>query len=93
LKKTLEQAAKHRDERYNILCARELDYARGDDLLQLGQIDMRAAARYLTRVAPPDSVLGLVGGFALMVVQTALLPLLHWLDHGQPWGSLRAWKT
>lgn len=93
LKKTLEQAARHRDEHYNVLCARELDYARGDDLLQLGQIDMRAAARYLARVAPPDSVLGLIGGFALLTIQTALLPLLHWLDHRQPWGSLRAWKT
>lgn len=93
LKKTLDQAAKHRDERYNALCARELDYARGDDLLQIGQIDMRAAARYLARVAPPDSVLGLIGGFALLMIQTALLPLLHWLDHSQPWGSLRAWKT
>lgn len=93
LKKTFDQAAKHRNAIYNTLCARELDYDRGDDLLQIGQIDMRAAGRYLAKVAPPDSVLGLMGGFALLMVQAALLPLVHWLDHTQPWGSLRAWKT
>jgi GNAT superfamily N-acetyltransferase len=93
LKKTLDQTAKHRDERYNALCAGELDYTRGDDLLQIGQIDMRAAARYLARVAPPDSLPGMVAAFALLMIQTALLPLLHWLDASQPWGSLRAWKA
>ena len=93
LKKTFETAAKHREAVYNALCAAELDYGRGDDLLQIGQIDMRAAGRYLARVAPPDTVPGLIGGFALLMIQTALLPLVHWLDHNQPWGSLRAWKT
>lgn len=92
LKKTFDATAKHRDPSYNSLCAAELDYGRGDDLLQVGQIDMRAAARYLARVAPPDSVLGLIGGVALLMIQTAFLPLVHWLDHTQPWGSLRAWK-
>jgi hypothetical protein len=93
LKKTFEVAAKHREAVYNDLCADELDYERGDDLLQIGQIDMRAAGRYLARVAPPDTAPGLVGGFALLMIQAALLPLVHWLDHKQPWGSLRAWKT
>ena len=93
LKKTFDTAAKHRDAAYNDLCAAELDYGRGDDLLQIGQIDMRAAGRYLARVAPPDTVPGLLGGFALLMIQTAFLPLVHWLDHTQPWGSLRAWKT
>jgi hypothetical protein len=93
LKKTFEATAKHREAVYNALCADELDYGRGDDLLQIGQIDMRAAGRYLAKVAPPDTVPGLVGGFALLMIQAALLPLVHWLDHKQPWGSLRAWKT
>lgn len=93
LKKTFESAAKHRTDIYNNLCAAELDYSRGDDLLQIGQIDMRAASRYLGKVAPPDSVPGLLGRFALLMIQAGLLPLVHWLDHTQPWGSLRAWKT
>ncbi|WP_242076393.1 hypothetical protein [Brevundimonas diminuta] len=93
LKKTFESAAKHRTDIYNDLCAAELDYGRGDDLLQIGQIDMRAASRYLGKVAPPDTVPGLLGRFALLMIQAGLLPLVHWLDHTQPWGSLRAWKT
>ena len=40
LKKTFEAAPKHRDEQYNVFCARELDYARGDDVLHLGRIDL-----------------------------------------------------
>lgn len=93
LKKTFNNAAKHRIDIYNDLCAAELDYGRGDDLLQIGQIDMRAASRYLAKVAPPDTVLGLLGRVALLMIQAVLLPLVHWLDHTQPWGSLRAWKT
>lgn len=92
LKKTFAAASKHRDAIYNDLCAAELDYGRGDDLLQIGQIDMRAAGRYLARVAPPETLPGLIGGFALLMIQTAFLPLVHWLDHTQAWGSLRAWK-
>jgi hypothetical protein len=93
LKKTFDAAPKHRDKTYNDLCAAALDYGRGDDLLQIGQIDMRAASRYLAKVAPPDTVPGLLGRLALLTIQAALLPLVHWLDHTQPWGSLRAWKT
>jgi GNAT superfamily N-acetyltransferase len=93
LRKSFDIAAKHRDAIYNDLCATALDYSRGDDLLQIGQIDMRAASRYLAKVAPPDTVPGLLGSFALLMIQAALLPLVHWLDHTQPWGSLRAWKT
>jgi hypothetical protein len=92
LKKSFDQAAKHRDERYGQLCQGQLDYARGDDLLQLGKIDMRAAARYLAKVAPPDSVGGLIGRLALMLAQASALPLIHWLDDTQTWGSLRPWK-
>ena len=93
LKKTFDNAARHRDDVYNTLCATQLDYARGDDLLQIGRIDMRAAGRYLARVAPPDSILGLAGWFALFLAQTAVLPLVHWLDSSQHWGGLRPWKA
>src|SRR5437762_8122262 len=40
LKKGYDVAPKHRDERYNAFCERELDYIRGDDLLQLGRVDL-----------------------------------------------------
>ena len=37
LKKSLLEAAKHRDPAYNELCAGSLDYTRGDDFLQVGR--------------------------------------------------------
>ena len=40
LKKSFDAAPKHRDDAYNAMCADELDYARGDDFLQTGQINM-----------------------------------------------------
>src|SRR5690606_24857357 len=43
LKKTFAQAAPHRVEAYNAFCRDELDYGRGDDLIQIGRIDMAAA--------------------------------------------------
>ena len=61
LKKSFEVAPKHRDEQYNAFCARELDYARGDDLLQIGRIDLTAARRYLLSEVPSGSLPALLG--------------------------------
>lgn len=92
LKKAFEQAPKHRRERFNELCRRELDYDRGDDVLQIGRIDMQAAARYAARVAPPSTGLGLASVGALTAVRTLVLPVVHWLSDDQPWGELRPWR-
>jgi hypothetical protein len=51
LKKSFDDAAKHRVEAYNALCRRELDYERGDDFLQVGQYDLGVVRRYLRRDA------------------------------------------
>lgn len=92
LKKTFEQAAPHRMERYNAFCRDQLDYRRGDDLLQLGRIDMAAAGRYLSKVAPPTTAMGLGGLALLMAARMVFLPLVHWLSAGRPWGVLRPWR-
>lgn len=92
LKKTFDQAAPHRMERYNAFCRDQLDYARGDDLLQLGRIDMGAAGRYLAKVAPPTTAMGLGGLALLMAARMVFLPLVHWLSAGRPWGVLRPWR-
>ena len=52
LKKSFDVAPKHRDEKYNAFCARELDYVRGDDLLQIGRVDLAGARRYLLSEVP-----------------------------------------
>ncbi|MDA9249842.1 hypothetical protein N8140_01975 [Octadecabacter sp.] len=52
LKKTWDTAPKHRDAVFNDFCQAVLDYDRGDDVLQLGRIDLPALRHYLTRDVP-----------------------------------------
>jgi len=92
LKKTFEQAAPHRMETYNAFCRDQLDYGRGDDLIQIGRIDMAAAGRYLRKVAPPTTAMGLGGLVVIMAARMAVLPLIYWLSANRPWGVLRPWK-
>jgi hypothetical protein len=89
LKKTFEVAAKHRSELYNDFCARELDYARGDDVLQLGRIDLAGARRYLLREVPHGSLPALLATTAMLALQRLLLPIVHWLDDTRNFGMLR----
>lgn len=89
LKKTYGVAPKHRDEQYNAFCARELDYGRGDDLLQLGCIDLAGARRYLQRDVPAGSLPALLAASAVLALQRLVLPLMHWMDDTRAFGSLR----
>jgi len=89
LKKTFDDAPKHRDGIYNGFCARELDYVRGDDLLQLGRIDLAAARRYLLREIPSGSLPALLATSAVLALQRMILPLVHWFDDARAFGTLR----
>ncbi|BAM92323.1 hypothetical protein S58_63490 [Bradyrhizobium oligotrophicum S58] len=89
LKKTYDDAPKHRDDIYNGFCARELNYVRGDDLLQLGRIDLAAARRYLLREIPSGSLPALLAASAMLALQRMILPLVHWLDDKRSFGTLR----
>jgi hypothetical protein len=89
LKKTFEAAPKHRNEAYNAFCAHELDYARGDDVLQLGRIDLAGARRYLLREVPTGSLPALLAASAVLALQRLVLPLLHWMDDTRAFGTLR----
>jgi hypothetical protein len=93
LKKTFDEAPKHRRDAYNAMCAQELDYARGDDFLQIGQLNMEAAGRYLARVAGPQSGLFFATRLILFAAQSAVLPVAHWFADDQPWGVLRPWRS
>jgi hypothetical protein len=90
LKKTFEAAPKHRDGAVNAFCAEQLDYGRGDDVLQLGQIDAATALAYVKRDVPPRSFAAI--GFAVLaaVIQRAALPVWHWADTSRDYGALRA---
>jgi hypothetical protein len=89
LKKSYGEAPKHRDESYNAFCARELDYGRGDDALQLGRIDLAGARRYLQRDVPPGSLPALLATSAVLALQRLVLPVMHWTDDRRAFGSLR----
>lgn len=89
LKKSFEQATHHREERYNAFCRGKLDYARGDDVLQLGRMDLAAARGYLLGQVPRASLPGLIGASAFLLVRRLLLPLVHWLDDNRRFGTLR----
>lgn len=89
LKKSFEVAAKHRDERYNLFCAEALDYARGDDVLQIGRIDLRTARRFLVRSVPRSAIPQLAVQGLFIALQAAVAPLLQWLDASRPLGRLR----
>lgn len=89
LKKSFDIAQKHRQLVFNEFCAAELDYARGDDILQIGKLDLAAARRYLTDMVPRGA-LGLLAVAAVMaMVQRAILPMIHWLDSSREFGRLR----
>jgi hypothetical protein len=93
LKKTFEAAPKHRDPKFNDFCAAELDYDRGDDLLQIGQIDLPAAQRYLLESVPRNALGRLSVAALIVIAQRLVLPVIHWFDGGRPSGILRPSKS
>ncbi|WP_246472769.1 hypothetical protein [Pelagibacterium limicola] len=89
LKKTFEAAQKHRRAIINDYCQANLDYDRGDDVIQIGKLDLAAARRYLTEMVPKGA-LGLVGiAVTMALLQRAVLPVIQWLDADREFGRLR----
>lgn len=93
LKKRWEDAPRHRDERYNELCRRELDYARGDDFLQLGQVNLFSFWRYLAHFLPREAWALALSRFGFVLVDSAALPVLQWLRPDHAMGDLRPRKS
>ena len=89
LKKTFAVAAKHRHEAYNAFCERELDYARGDDVLQIGKIDLAAGQRFLSRSVPRSALPQLAVQAVMVLAGAVLAPLIQWLDPSRPYKRLR----
>ncbi|MEP1538529.1 MAG: hypothetical protein ABJQ34_07820 [Paracoccaceae bacterium] len=90
LKKTFEATAKHRDDVFNTYCADTLNYARGDDILQLGQIDFTSAFGFMTKDVPPKSSLQLMAALATLGLQQMVIPLIQWADTTRDYGILKA---
>ena len=89
LKKTFEQAPKHRADVYNDFCRQQLDYERGDDVLQLCQLSLASAQSYMLKTVPRRSLPALLGALAFMGLNRVVLPVTQWLSAGRAWGILR----
>lgn len=89
LRKSFDVATKHRHDAYNAFCARELDYGRGDDVLQIGTLDLAAGQRFLMRSVPRAVLPQLMVQAAILLAGAVLAPLIQWLDPTRPFGRLR----
>ena len=89
LKKTFDQAQKHRNDVYNRFCAEQLDYERGDDVLQLCQMTTATARRYVLKDVPRRSLPAVAGALAFVALNRLVLPAVHWLSADRHWGILR----
>lgn len=92
LKKTFAEAPKHRDPKFNSFCENQLDYDRGDDVLQLGVMDVAAMRRFLSREVPRSAIAGLLLTGGIVALQRVLLPVVHWADSRRSWSILRPAK-
>lgn len=90
LKKSFDMAAKHRHDRFNLLCRDRLDYERGDDLLQIGQINMATARRYLAEAVPRGALPQLAVQLLVLAAQAVAAPTAQWLAADRSLGRLRA---
>jgi hypothetical protein len=89
LKKSFGDAPKHRHESHNETCRTALDYDRGDDFLQLGQVTLGAARRYFTRSASAVSPVALALRFTLLALEALVAPVIQWFAADTPMGDLR----
>lgn len=92
LKKTFEQAPKHREPLYNDFCKDHLDYNRGDDFLQLGQIDLKTFYHYLLHSAPPSAVITIAYRTIFALIESICVPTIQWFSPSKQMGELRPWK-
>ncbi len=93
LKKTFDEAPKHRDPKFNEFCSEKLDYDRGDDVLQLCQLDLKAAQSFVMKDVPKRSLPAVLGALALVSLNRMILPLIHWLSANRQWGILRPYSA
>lgn len=89
LKKPFAVATKHRKDAHNEACRLALDYDRGDDFLQLGQVTLRAARRFFTRSSPNVSPVAFALTFTLLALESLVAPVIQWFAADTPMGDLR----
>lgn len=89
LKKSFDGAPKHRNDVFNHWCRDSLDYDRGNDVIQIGRIDLATARRYITKAVPGKLIGPLLAHSLILLLQHATLPVLHRVDNSKRFGRLR----
>ena len=89
LKKAYNDTPRHRNERVNDFCRAQLDYDRGDDLLQVGQCTLGVLHRFLFRSVPRGSLPAIFGNAVVLLLAAAFIPVTHWFAAGKSLGDLR----
>lgn len=79
LKKTFDDAPKHRRPEVNEFCRRALDYDRGDDVLQLGRCTLRSTLNFLRGKLPQRSHVQLIYRALVLVAFATIVPVIRWL--------------
>jgi len=92
LKKTFAKTTKHRNPVFNEYCRSELNYRRGDDVIQLGKIDLNASRRFVTQSVPKGSLAAIALAGFWVVLNRLALPVLYWADPSRPWKELRPYR-
>ncbi len=93
LKKTFAAASKHRNSLYNDVCEKELDYDRGDDFLQIGQLNLAVVRHILLHDVPRRSLLAIMYHTAFLFISATILPTVRWFVSNQRMGELRPWRS
>ena len=89
LKKPFDVATQHRNAIHNEACRLALDYDRGDDFLQLGQVTLGAARRFFTRSSPNVSPVAFALTFTLLALESLVAPVIQWFAADTAMGDLR----
>ncbi len=92
LKKPFADATPHRQAVFNEACRRGLDYERGNDFLQIGQVNLQATQGYLLKEVPKDSLAGVAVQLAFLFLASLVAPGLRWFTPNEPTEELRAWR-
>lgn len=92
LKKKFSEAQPHRDMAFNNFCQNNLNYDRGDDFIQIGQMNLNMTRNFLLKSVPKKSVINIAVSLFFISIQSVLSPVLLWLDSQNKYGDLRPWK-
>lgn len=89
LKKTFADAQKHRDAVYNEFCLERLNYERGDDVLQIGQLNIKSAGGFIRKSTPKNAIPQIMVQILLLSIQSIVAPIIQWICSDKQLGRLR----